>query len=62
MLNQKFEFLKKVYWSDNAIWSEGYFVSTVGINETIIKQYIENQGKEDYGQANLELCSPKPPA
>ncbi|MCF7831215.1 hypothetical protein K9M41_04475, partial [Candidatus Gracilibacteria bacterium] len=32
-----------------------YFVSTVGINEAIIKKYIEEQGKEDFGQAELEL-------
>lgn len=62
MLNQRFEFLKKVYWNDTAIWSEGYFVSTVGINEKIIKDYIQNQGKEDYGQAQLELGSQMPPA
>ena len=39
----------------NGIWSEGYFVSTVGVNETVVKKYIENQGKEDSGQAMLEL-------
>ena len=55
MLNKKFEFLKSVYWGSNAIWSEGYFVSTVGINETQIKNYIENQGKEDSGQAPLVI-------
>lgn len=34
-------------------WSDGYFVSTVGINEEVIKKYIEQQGKEDSGQAQL---------
>jgi putative transposase len=37
------------------IWSDGYFVSTVGVNEEIIKKYIEQQGKEDMGQAQLVL-------
>jgi len=54
-LKAKFPFLKKTYWGTESIWSSGYFVSTVGINEDIIKQYIENQGKEDAGQAKLEL-------
>ncbi len=54
-LKAKFSFLKKTYWGTESIWSSGYFVSTVGINEDVIKQYIENQGKEDVGQAKLEL-------
>jgi len=41
-LKQKFPFLKKVYWGTDAIWSEGYFVSTAGIDEAIIKAYIED--------------------
>ena len=28
-------------------WARGYFVSTVGANEQIIRAYIENQEKED---------------
>ena len=54
-MKQKFDYLKKLYWGTDGIWSEGYCVSTVGINEEIIRQYIENQGKEDTGQAMLEL-------
>ena len=54
-LKQKFPFLKQLYWGTDGIWSDGYFVSTVGVNEQIIKQYIENQGKEDSGQALLDL-------
>ena len=54
-LKKKFSFLKKVYWGTDGIWSDGYFVSTVGINEDIIKKYIERQGKEDSGQAKLVL-------
>ena len=55
-LKQKFPFLKKdVYWGTDGVWSDGYFVSTVGVNEKMIKQYIENQGKEDLGQAVLVL-------
>lgn len=39
----------------DGIWSDGCCVSTVGLNETMIKHYSENQGKEDAGQAELEL-------
>jgi len=53
---KKFKFLEKVYFDgDSGIWSTGYFMSTVGINESIIKKYIEMQGKEDSGQAKLAL-------
>ena len=54
-IKKKFAFLKEVYWGTDGIWSDGYFVSTVGINEEIIKKYIEQQGKEDSGQAQLVL-------
>ncbi len=54
-LKQKFPFLKQVYWGTDAIWSEGYFVSTVGINDKVIKAYIENQGKKDAGQTLFEI-------
>ena len=51
-LNQQFPHLRKVYWGTRSIWSAGYFVSTVGINEDVIRRYIEDQGKEDAGQNN----------
>lgn len=54
-LKKKFSFLKDVYWGTDGVWSDGYFVSTVGINEEVIKRYIEHQGKEDSGQAQLVL-------
>src|SRR3990167_1970747 len=55
LLKKKFEYMRKSYWGVDGIWSDGYFVSTVGINEYAIKQYIEHQGKEDMGQAQLAL-------
>jgi putative transposase len=54
-LREEFHFLKEVYWDDRGIWGAGYFVSTVGINEAIIRKYVELQGKEETGQAELEL-------
>ena len=54
-LKQKFPFLKQVYWGTDSVWSEGYFVSTVGINEAAIQAYIENQGKKDAGQTKFVI-------
>ena len=54
-MRDKYDFLKYVYYGRGGIWSVGYFVSTVGVNESIIRRYIELQGKEDCGQAQLEL-------
>ncbi len=55
-LKKKFDFLTtKVYWDKEGIWSRGFFVSTVGINEQIIRRYVQQQGNEDTGQAQLEL-------
>ena len=51
----RFEFLQKRYWGRGGIWSEGYFVSTVGLDEHMIARYVEYQGKEDSGQAKLAL-------
>ncbi len=56
-LKQKFPFFKTLYHGTDGIWSDGYFVSTVGVNEQTIKNYITLQGKEDSGQALLELSS-----
>ena len=46
-MKDAFPFLKQVYWGTTAFWSEGYFVSTVGINQAIIQSYIKQQGAED---------------
>ena len=53
-LKQKFKFLNKVY-EKQGMWSRGYFVSTVGIDERIIQNYIKRQAEEDSGQAQLAL-------
>ncbi|MBI5452796.1 IS200/IS605 family transposase [Candidatus Gottesmanbacteria bacterium] len=54
-LKQKFPFLKQIYWGTDAIWSEGYFVSTVGVDQQVIMKYIEQQGKKDSGQTKFEI-------
>ncbi len=40
-LSLKFRFLKRVYWDNRGIWSKGFFVSTVGINEAVIRKYVQ---------------------
>jgi len=52
-LKQKFPFLRDIYWGTESIWSEGYFVTTVGMNEEWIKKYIEEQGHKDAGQTKF---------
>lgn len=54
-LREKCWFLDKVYWDRSGIWSSGYFMSTVGLTEEIIRRYVARQGKEDTGQAQLEF-------
>jgi putative transposase len=48
-------FLRKVYWDGGGIWGRGLFVSTVGINDAIIRRYGRYQGEQDTGQAQLEF-------
>lgn len=50
-----FPWLKKVYWNENIVWSLGYFVSSVGIDEKTIRKYVELQGQQDSGQLRQEL-------
>jgi putative transposase len=34
--------LRKKYWG-KSLWSRGYFVSTIGVDESIIRRYVQNQ-------------------
>ena len=55
-MRQKFSFITNMYeHSNTALWSEGYFVSTAGIDENTIRKYIQQQGKYDKGKAQLKL-------
>ena len=55
MLRKKFAWLGKVYWKENIVWSPGYFVSTIGIDEKQIMRYVQWQGHQDSGQAKLDM-------
>lgn len=49
-LKKQFPILNKHFCGTDGIWSEGYFVSTLGVGQEIIKRYIANQGELDTGQ------------
>ena len=51
----KFALLGKVYWKERVVWSPGYFVSTVGLDEKQITEYVRWQGGQDSGQAKFDL-------
>ena len=48
ILKKQFKFIREMYL-DGSIWSVGYFVSTVGLNDKMIEKYIANQSKKDHG-------------
>lgn len=50
-LKRKFDFIAKRYDRSDGMWSVGYFVATVGIDEKRILNYVKYQQKEDLGQA-----------
>ena len=55
IVRRKFEWLDKVYWGTRSLWSSGYFVSTIGLNEEQIKNYVKYQKKQDSGQTKFEI-------
>lgn len=54
-LRRTFKWLSKVYWKENIVWSPGYFVSSVGVDEETIKNYVKYQGEQDSGQFRMKL-------
>jgi len=46
-LRKRFKFIDQIY-THSGLWSSGYFVSTVGLNEEQIKKYIDRQNKFDH--------------
>jgi len=46
-MRKRFEFLRR---GRDAMWSIGYFVSSVGLDEKRIRNYVTHQGKQDSGQ------------
>ena len=48
-LKRRFPFINKIYRKRGSLWSVGYFVSSVGLNENSIRKYIEHQSRYDRG-------------
>ena len=44
------------------LWARGYFVSTVGRDEKVIREYIRNQGEEDERLDQMNLWRRRPPS
>ena len=55
---------RKPYWG-NRCWARGYFVSTVGLNEDLIRRYVRHQEdqekREEQDRRNFDLFK-RPPA
>ena len=49
-LRDKFDWLADVYWKENIVWSPGYFVTTFGIDESIVLDYVRHQADQDSPQ------------
>ena len=45
----------KYKYGNRHFWSEGYYVSTVGINESTVKKYIQEQERADIAQDKLSV-------
>ena len=45
----------KYKFGNRHFWSEGYYVSTVGLNEATIKKYIQDQERADIMQDKLSV-------
>ena len=46
---------KKRNFTGQSFWARGYFVSTIGRDEKMIREYIRHQEKEDKRQDQLKL-------
>lgn len=51
IMRKRFDYLKK---GRESLWSIGYFVSSVGLDEKHIRQYIKYQQEQDSGQLKAE--------
>lgn len=50
------KYLKEFYWEKNVLWAVWYFVATVWeVNAEIIKNYVEEQWKQDVLWDEIEL-------
>lgn len=55
VMRSEYVWFDKPYYDTPSFWSVGYFVSTIGLNEAMIRNYVKYQQKQDSGQAKLEI-------
>jgi putative transposase len=55
LLKCKFPYINRLVWGRSGIWSVGYFVSTVGINESVVLNYVRSQDEDDRGQQQFDF-------
>ncbi len=53
-LRSQYPELKQTYWGA-VLWSPGFFSSTVGLNEAVIRRYVAHQERVDKGRIQLEF-------
>jgi len=53
-LRLRYPELKRTYWGA-VLWSPGFFSSTVGLNEAVVRRYVEHQERVAQGQIQLEF-------
>ena len=51
-IRKKYKFIDRMHIEKDGIWSVGYFVSSVGINEEQIRKYLDSQNKRDVPQTS----------
>ena len=55
IFRERYRLFKNAYGEKEVMWSTGFFVSTVGIDEHIIRRYIKYQEALDSGQMKFDL-------
>ena len=55
IIRKKFKFIREMYLEKDGIWSVGYFVSSIGLNEEQVKKYIEWQNKKEQKPQTTKL-------
>lgn len=54
ILFREYPQIKKRYWGQH-FWARGYFVSTVGIDESTIRKYIKNQTEDTPSEKQMKF-------
>ena len=61
-MRKTFKWLGKVYWNENIVWSPGYIVSSLGLDEHTIRNYVEHQRSQGFRSAPNEAVTGKAPS